>query len=170
MTEIERIVRELAEGHGGNPWHGPSRASVLADITADEAARRPSAHGHSIWALVLHMRAWTREVARRLREGSPREPEEGDFPTPPPATDAAWRETLNGLDAAHRDLLAAVRAATPARLDERMEGTDASVGGGVSYRVMLHGLAQHDAYHTGQVAMLKRIMRDGAAHERTRAT
>jgi len=33
MTEIERIVRELEEAHAGNPWHGPSRRTVLADVT-----------------------------------------------------------------------------------------------------------------------------------------
>jgi hypothetical protein len=33
----------------------------------------------------------------------------------------------------------------------------------MTYRVMLHGLAQHDAYHTGQIALLKRIYRDAAS-------
>ena len=59
MTEIERIVRELEEAHAGNPWHGPSRRAVLADVTGEEAARRPGRQAHGIWELVLHMRAWT---------------------------------------------------------------------------------------------------------------
>ena len=51
-----------------------------------------------------------------------------------------------------------------ARLDERAGSPEElSAGGGVTYRVMLHGLAQHDAYHTGQIALLKRIYRDAAA-------
>lgn len=164
MTELERLVRELEEANGGDPWHGPSRAAVLADVSAEEAARPPSAHGHSIWALVLHMRAWTSEVARRLRGGDPGLPADGDWPRPPSPSETSWRAALAGLEAAHLDLVAAVRESVPARLDERV-GTiaSASVGSGKTYRVMLHGLAQHDAYHTGQIALLKRIYRDGAA-------
>ena len=164
MTEIERIVRELEQAHAGTPWHGPSRAAVLADVSPEEAARRPGRHGHSIWALVLHMRAWTGEVARRVREGAPRLPVEGDWPEPPAPSAAAWRSAVAALEQAHRDLVAAVREASPGQLDERAgTSVDAALGSGTSYRVMLHGLAQHDAYHTGQIALLKRLTRDGAA-------
>ena len=163
MTETERIMRELEHAHGGNPWHGPSRDTVLADVSVAESARRPSANGHSIWALVLHMTAWTGEVARRMREGDPRMPVEGDWPTLPKASEEAWRAALAALEQAHRHLVAIVREAAPARLDERVGTTDdAPLGSGVTYRVMLHGLAQHDAYHTGQIALLKRLFRDGA--------
>jgi len=164
MTEIERIVRELEHTHAGSPWHGPSRAAVLADLSIDEAARRPSANGHSIWALVLHMSAWTGEVARRVREGTPREPVEGDWPAPPKPTEEAWRSAVAGLERAHRDVVGAIRASAPGRLDERAgTGDDSPSGSGVTYRVMLHGLAQHDAYHTGQISLLKRLYRDGLA-------
>jgi len=165
MTEIERIARELEQAHAGHPWHGPSRAEVLADVSVEEAARRPSANGHSIWALALHMRVWTREVARRLREGNPREPAEGDWPSPPKwLSEQAWRAELAALEDAHRDVVVAVQATPPSRLDERC-GTsdDAAVGSGATFRVMLHGLAQHDAYHTGQISLLKRLYRDDEA-------
>ncbi|NUO37787.1 MAG: DinB family protein [Gemmatimonadaceae bacterium] len=163
MTELERIAQELEAAHGGHPWHGPSRASVLADITVEEAARRPSPNGHSIWALVLHMRAWTGEVARRLREGDAREPVDGDWPVPPTPSAQAWRATIAGLEEAHREVMAAVKASAPARLDERGGSGDPSLGATTTYRVMLHGLAQHDAYHTGQISLLKRIYRDGVS-------
>jgi hypothetical protein len=156
MTEVERIVKELEQANAGHPWHGPSRASVLADVTLEEAARRPSARGNGIWALVEHMRAWTIEVARRLRDGNSGEPADGDFPTVPAPSEVAWRESLAALERAHRELIATVREGGAARLDER-------IGTGPTGRVMLHGLAQHDAYHTGQIALLKRLYRDGGA-------
>jgi hypothetical protein len=160
MTETDRIVRELKEAHAGTPWHGPSRAAVLGDVTVDEAARRPGREAHGIWELVLHMRAWTGEVARRIREGNPGEPAEGDFPVPPAPSTTAWAATIASLDAAHRDLLAAIAQASPDFLDARGGSiADTTGGNAVSNRVMLHGLAQHDAYHTGQIALLKRIYR-----------
>jgi hypothetical protein len=110
------------------------------------------------------MRAWTGEVARRIREGRPGEPAEGDFPPPPAPTAAAWRAAVASLDEAHRDLVAAVRQAPPDFLDARGGSIADTTGGAiVKNRVMLHGLAQHDAYHTGQIALLKRIYRGGRA-------
>jgi hypothetical protein len=102
MTELERIAVELGQAHSGHPWHGPSRATVLADVTVEEAARRPSKNAHSIWALVLHMSAWTGEVARRLREGDAREPVEGDWPSPSTPSAQAWRDAITALEQAHR--------------------------------------------------------------------
>lgn len=163
MSDLERIVDELRNGHAGDPWHGPSRASVLADVTAEEAHRRPSASGHTIWELVLHMRAWTNEVARRVREGNPRMPAEGDFPSPSKTSPAAWKSAVLSLDAAHAGLVESVRTMGAARLDEPVGGQrDAPLGSGVTHSAMLHGLSQHDAYHTGQIAILKKIYRGDA--------
>ncbi len=53
------------------------------------------------------------------------------------------------------------RAAVP---DDRVATTDdPTVGGGESFRVVLHGKVQHDADHTGQIALLKRMLRDAAS-------
>jgi hypothetical protein len=38
---------------------------------------------------------------------------------------------------------------------------DRALGTGDSYYVMLHGVAQHDAYHLGQVSLLKRAAGGG---------
>jgi len=37
--------------------------------------------------------------------------------------------------------------------------TDPPLGSGVPFEVMLHGLAQHNAYHAGQIALLRRALR-----------
>jgi uncharacterized damage-inducible protein DinB len=129
---------------------------VLADVSPDEAVRRPSPKGgHSIWELVLHMRAWTREVARRVREGTPGVPEEGDYPAVGTPSPQAWRAAVKSLDAAHAEVMDAIDDLDDERLGERVGGD----AGAATYRVMLHGLAQHDAYHTGQIAILKKIYR-----------
>ncbi len=161
MSDIDRIATELRNAHAGDPWHGPSRAAVLADVTADEAHRSPGPEAHSIWELVLHMRAWTTEVARRLREGNPRMPADGDYPAPPTLpSESAWRAAVASLDDAHADLLASAADVGNDGLDEPVGNTrDAPLGSGVTRRAMLHGLAQHDAYHSGQVAILKKIYR-----------
>ena len=157
---IADLVDEIQQAHGGDPWHGPSRTHVLADVTVAEAARHPGGQAHRIWELVLHMRAWTNEVQRRLVEGNPGLPDDGDWPPVPEPTPQAWAETLRSLEEAHVRLAETVRAFPPDRLDERVGDTrDAPLGTGVTNRIMLHGLVQHDAYHTGQIALLKRLYR-----------
>ena len=157
QTAIELLIEELRHAHDGDPWHGPSRRRVLADVDATAAARRPGGDAHGIWELVLHMRAWTNEVTRRLVEGDARLPDEGDWPPVPEPTAGAWAATLRSLDIAHEQLIEALREFPAERLDEKVgSARDAPLGSGVSYRAMLHGLAQHDAYHTGQMALIKK--------------
>jgi uncharacterized damage-inducible protein DinB len=160
MTEQAQILKELQQAHDGDPWHGSSRAAILADVTLHEAVHHPDGGAHSIWEIVLHMRAWTGEVARRVRGGNPGEPAEGDWPPVGPTSEAAWRAAVEGLSAAHAEVAAAIGGLREGQLDERVGGArDAPLGTGVTYREMLHGLAQHDAYHTGQIALLKKLQR-----------
>lgn len=161
MSDREALLAELQHGHDGDPWHGPSRSRVLADVTLDEAVRQPAGDAHGIWALALHMWAWTREVTRRLAGNPAREPAEGDWPPVPSPSADAWARMRRSLDDAHAELTAAVRAFPPERLDDVFgDERNPPLGSGVTYRAMLHGLAQHDAYHTGQIAILKRLYRD----------
>jgi uncharacterized damage-inducible protein DinB len=155
------FVDQLERAHAGDPWHGSSRASLLADVSANEALRRPAAAVHSIWELVLHMTAWTREVARRLEGHVASEPEMGDWPAAPAGPDErAWRAAVKGLDDAHGSLRNAVAALDPARLtapvnDER----NRELGTGVTLAQTINGLVQHDAYHSAQIATVKKLLR-----------
>lgn len=158
--EVDQISSELRDGDHGEPWHGLSRAAILADITAKEASLRPPGGVHSIWELVLHMDAWTQEVTRRLGGAAPELPQQGDWPAIPEPTDAEWQSARHGLDETHAALITAMKAAPDMDLDAMVGAThDAPLGTGISVRATLHGLAQHDAYHCGQIAILKRILR-----------
>lgn len=162
-TEQEQIIHQLRRVHDGEPWHGPSRAAILADVTAAVAAWDPGAGAHGIWQQVLHMRNWTREVEERAL-GKPRDPASspvgGDWPDVPDTSEAAWREALASLQAAHEQLVAVVRSLPESRLRERMAaGVDAPAGSGITVASMLKSLADHDVYHSGQVSLLKRLAR-----------
>jgi uncharacterized damage-inducible protein DinB len=157
----DRLIDALVRAHDGTPWHGPSRADVLRDVTAAEAVWRPVAEAHSIWAIVLHMRSWTREVLRRAQGGVPAEPEDGDWPAVPEPADAeAWRATLDSLEASHAALRTFVASmdedGRAARVEDRPWDPP---GHAITQRAMIRSLAEHDVYHTGQLALLKRLVR-----------
>jgi len=160
MSETHRIADELSRGHNGDPWHGSSVMTLLRDVTAPQAASRSVPHVHTVWQLVLHMTAWKHEVRRRLAGEPAGEPREGDWPEVGPTTPERWREAVERLDEAHAALIAAVRELPESRLFEPTnDARNPETGAGVSNYVLLHGLAQHDAYHAGQIALLVKVVR-----------
>src|SRR5262245_36149493 len=158
MSESDRIVDELKRAIGGDPWHGASVAAILRDVNAGTAAARPHASVHSIWEIVRHMTAWTAEVHRRLDGHPPGQPQDGDWPAPSGLDAAAWSRDVSALLDAHNRLLKRIAIMPDGALHAGpAEARDAPAGSGVSHYVLLHGLAQHHAYHAGQIALLKKM-------------
>jgi hypothetical protein len=108
----------------------------------------------------LHMTGWTREVARRLEGGEPSQPAEGDWPSIGRVSEPGWTQAREALGEAHAALAAAVARFPEARWSEPVGGAhDAALGTGVSHAAMLTGLLQHDAYHGGQIGLLRKALR-----------
>lgn len=158
------LIDQLEREHAGDPWHGPSRASLLADVSAEEARRRPAPTIHSIWELVLHMTAWTREVTRRLNGHMAGAPEMGDWPAIPASPDErSWRAAVSALDEAHVKLRDAVAAIDASRLTTPVNDVrNRELGTGVTFAHTINGLVQHDVYHSAQIAIVKKMLRDRA--------
>lgn len=152
MTEIERILDQLKRAYEANAWHGPSVKEVLAGVTAAQAHARPIANGHTIYELVRHIAVWE-DVGRRRLQGDPAEvpissPE--DWPPADDTSEAAWEQAKTALDRGHETLVKAIQQVNEARLDEPI------LAGKSSVYVTLHGVIQHDLYHAGQIAILKK--------------
>ena len=153
-VERDRILDELRRAWDGDPWHGDSLRKILDGLTPEAAAARPLPNAHSAWEIVLHLAAWTREVTRRLGDHVARDPADGDWP---PAGEGAFEAAVAALGRAHGELLDAVSGFPAAELADVVgEARDRPLGAGVSYAVMLHGIAQHYAYHAGQIAFLRK--------------
>jgi len=157
MDETARIADQLARAFEGDAWYGSNTLDVLRGLTPGQAAHRPIPQAHTIWELALHVTSWNREVLRRLRTGVSRDPEDGDWPAQPMATEENWRWTLDRLEQSFRELLAAVSAFPAERLDEILgEARDRPLGSGVSFYVLLHGIVQHIVAHAAQMSLLKK--------------
>ena len=158
MAEAARLLDQFQRAHDGDPWHGSPLKTILAGVTAEQAARKPGGGAHSIWELVLHVTAWRNEVTRRAAGAPAAEPAEGDYPPVGEPTAQRWKAALAALDASHARLVDAVRGMTDAHLLKPTNDTrDPSLGNGVSYYELFHGIVQHDAYHAGQIAILRKL-------------
>lgn len=159
MTEIERIVDQLSRAFEGEAWHGPALLSLLSDVNAQQAASHPIAGTHSIWELVLHISAWERACKLRLEGDRAQLTDAENWPPVDPSSDDEWEMTKQRLVETHRELLAATAAVDASRLDKPII-EDASTPFSSVY-VTLQGVVQHDLYHAGQIALLKKAIHVG---------
>ena len=156
MTEIERISDQFRRAFDGNAWHGPSVMALLEGVTAAQAAGRPIPSAHSIWQLVSHIAAWERACLRRLNGDPAQLTDEEDWPAVSDTSEAAWQKTKDELVATHQQLLDKIVELDDARLNQPIINDPSTTYSSVY--VTLHGGVQHDLYHAGQIAILKKAV------------
>ena len=154
MSGTIRIADELRRAFHGPAWHGDSLFKILRGVTAAQAAAHPIPNAHSIWELVLHLAAWEGAVRQRMAGVAVRLSAAKNFPPVNDTSDAAWQNTLDHVRRMHAELVAAVDKFPNASLAKQVPGKQ---GAHYNFAYMLHGLAQHAAYHAGQIALLKKI-------------
>jgi uncharacterized damage-inducible protein DinB len=158
MSEADSLAAEVRRAVAGDPWFGPATHALLADVDAATAQVRLPGANHDIWEIVRHLTVWARYVAYRLDGGVPRDPEEGDWPAVTRTDDAAWAEALDELCGAHDEVVHALGHVSEEALDAVTDLTPRDdAGEPVTLRRVVAGVAQHAAYHTGQIAVLKRL-------------
>jgi uncharacterized damage-inducible protein DinB len=149
-SEAARIADQLRRAFAGGAWHGPALLELLEDVDATTAAAKPLPDAHSIWELVLHISIWDGAVLRRLAGKKTQLTSKQNFPPVPKPTESAWRKAMAKTKRTHDRLIRTVRALPDARLHDRVPGKR------YDFYHMLHGLAQHELYHAGQIAILKK--------------
>jgi hypothetical protein len=156
MNEVERISNQFQRAFNGPAWHGPSVLSLLDGVTAAQAAAHPVPGAHSIWELTLHIAAWESACLRRLHGDPAQLSDEEDWPSLTDLSEDSWLTTKQRLVDVHEQLLKAIATTDESRLDlPIISERDPDFS---SVYVTLHGGVQHDLYHAGQIAILKKAL------------
>jgi len=156
ISEVDRIRDQFRRAFEGEAWHGPSVLALLDGVTAQQAAAHPILGAHSIWELTLHIAAWERACLRRLNGDPAQLSDAEDWEPINDTSDAAWEAMKQQLIDNHHELLDAIARVDESRLDETIY-QDPNIPYSSIY-VTLHGVVQHDLYHAGQIAMLKKAL------------
>jgi uncharacterized damage-inducible protein DinB len=154
-TESALLAEQLRRAFDGTAWHGPALLELLRDVDAAKAAAKPVPDVHSIWELVLHVAVWDQAALRRLAGEKCQPTGVANFPLVPRPTEAAWRKTVANTQRTHEILVKTVAGLPDSRLRDRVPGKR------YDFYFMLHGVAQHELYHAGQIALLKKMQGDG---------
>jgi uncharacterized damage-inducible protein DinB len=144
MSEQARVSELLRRTYEGGAWHGSSLREALEGVDAATAANKPIAGAHSIWEITLHVSGWTDVVRRKLSGESLAEPDEGDFPAVEDTSEGAWRAARALLEERVTRLQAAIADLDDPNLEN------------ASVYETLHGVVDHQVYHTGQIAALRK--------------
>jgi uncharacterized damage-inducible protein DinB len=159
MTQGEILSDSLRRALHGEAWHGPALQELIAPISAEESVQRPIPTAHNILELVLHIASWSR-IARRRIEGGHVEPYDGeDWPDIVDVTADRWDEARAALAEGYERLSKIVSGMTDEELLAKAPRSDRTIAG------MIDGVAQHAAYHGGQIALLRKIV--STHHRRT---
>jgi uncharacterized damage-inducible protein DinB len=157
MREVERLSGEVIRTLSGDPWYGSPVLGILEGIDAAAAAAHPVEGAHSMWELVLHMTAWVRETTRRVKGGAQGEPVAGDFPPVVDSGPSAWTRAIEELRDAHDELASALATIEDTTLERQVGAQVDGEGTPVTLHRTVLGILQHDAYHAGQIALLKKL-------------
>ena len=133
----------------------PSPFGALRTVPVEMAVRKIRRLKHSIWELALHIAYWEYAVRRMLERGPKggflRSP--SNWPAVPEVpTDEAWKADRYLVKQEREALLEAIRALDAKRLSEPV-----SARSRYSTADVLSGIIEHSAYHSGQIALLKRV-------------
>ena len=161
MSLRHTLSHRLEDIWNGTPWYGDPSDKILAGISAADAARQLVPGTHTIWQIVLHMTAWTEAVGARVRGAGAKAPERGDWPNVESTSPEAWATVLADLATARKELLAEIDATHEEDIQIHVKNHSPPFSDtGISRAGTVVGLIEHDVYHLGQVALLKRALRE----------
>lgn len=137
------------------PWHGgPTLMGALRGVDAVQASWKPAPDRKSIWELALHIAYWNYSVRRyfdpSVEKGFTRSP--SNFPKVEDPTDENWKKDKFLVSEEHNKLIFAIQSFPESRLGEKTKSKKEW-----TYGQLMMGVTVHDAYHIGQIQLMKRL-------------
>ena len=154
MASGELLRKQLGKLLGGGEAHA-TFDKAIEKVPANKRGIRPDGVPHSLWELVEHLRITQRDILDFCVSPAYHElewPKEYWPPTPAPPSDSAWDESLAAITADREKLCR--------MLEDPKRDLFASVpnGTGQTYLREVLLVADHDAYHIGQVVLVRQLL------------
>lgn len=152
ISEIHRIGSQLKRSYEGAAWHGPSVLEAIEGVGWVQAFQMPIEGFHSICEVMLHIATWAEVGARALNGdvyGSL--PDEADWSDVGKPSAASWKKALKRCGDAQRKLRDLLKKYSEDQLHQTLAGKEYSM------YFLMQGILQHNVYHAGQIAVLRRV-------------
>jgi uncharacterized damage-inducible protein DinB len=151
-VEIDFIVSQLKDACEGDPWFGRNAKELLSEVN-EQTAFTKLKNQHSILELVWHMITWREFTIDRLHPAKTlAQLEENDWRELNHSNKTLWPQGLQRLQETQEQLISLLQNADDTLLVENVKERK------YNFRKLLNGLIQHDIYHLGQIAIIKKII------------
>ena len=143
----------LKNAFEGEPWFGRNIKTILGEINAELAMQKPG--DHSILEILYHMITWREFVISRLQAGNDKTVsyfEQNDWRQLDHSDKSLWEKGIQLFGNTQQLLFVLVSELNDENLSSMVADRE------YNYRAMLHGVIQHDIYHIGQIAILKKML------------
>jgi len=148
-NEINRILKLYADLQHGDCWLGTNFKQTLHGINTTSAQKEIAPGRNNIWQLTSHIIYWRTKVTNRM-EGNNNPPPFIDFRLPEYLNEETWKQELTDFESVYHLLRNSIHNFHEENLDKP------SPKEGQTYYQLIMGCLQHDAYHLGQIVLLKK--------------
>ena len=152
--EILSIIKSFENTLSGQPWFGRAVYEILGEVDEVKANIKPTGSDHSMIVLLWHMNTWAGFVLGSLENKTAEEMkaiEANDWREIDPKIHT-WKKGMEQLRVTHNKIVEILSKKEDSFLSEIVPTRK------FNYRFMLNGLIQHNIYHLGQVAFLKKML------------
>jgi len=152
--EIQYIAKQLQTLYDGEPWFGRAMKKILAEIDPAMALQKPNEQ-HSILELLYHIINWREFTISRLQAGNDKPVQyfdEHDWKQLDHSDASLWNKGLQLLEDSQQLLLTLLANLPEDILSNQVADRE------YNYRFLLNGIIQHDIYHLGQIAYVKKLL------------
>lgn len=154
MSITQQIAKHFREVYFGGNWTSVNYKDLLEDVTWQEAVVQTDGC-NSIAVLVYHTGYYIHAVSKVLEGGALEAKDSLSFNAPAIQSEQDWQQLLDTTFVA----AAAFAELVEALPDEKMQEYFTNEKYGSYYR-NLHGIIEHLHYHLGQIAVLKKLIRN----------
>jgi uncharacterized damage-inducible protein DinB len=151
--EIQSIITNLEKVNGGQPWYGRPVYEMLDEIDPAIVYKKPNKQ-HSLADLLYHMITWADFTLHRIKGDKEKDMsvfEELDWREINPKIHT-WKKGLAQFKDIHKNIVELLNHKDDKFLKEMVDYRK------YNFRFLLNGLIQHNIYHIGQVAYVKKLL------------
>jgi len=153
--ETQYIINSFESTLSGQPWFGRGIYEILEEVDEAKTNEKPNDNSHSLIELLWHMNTWAEFVLGSLENRSVEQMkaiQDNDWRTIDPKVHT-WKNGIEQLRTIHQKIMELLEHKTD---DDFL--SDIVPTRQFNYRFMLNGLVQHNIYHLGQIAYVRKML------------
>lgn len=153
MTRSSKLIFDFNDVLDGEPCYGDAVMKKLININPEVANMQPLPSFNSIAKIVQHMINWRIFAIKKMQGDEAfdiRQNDENDWIEVHIDSQEDWNLLIYKLRSTQLEIIELISSKSENFLDEKVSGRD------YNFSFLLSGIVQHDVYHLGQIALIKK--------------